>query len=146
MNTVRSLIDRHAHTQPQGTFLIAPEKAGVMTYERLRAHALDIAARLAALDVGEGGKVAFLLPNGYWTAALFLGVMYSGRVVVPLNAVSGDAALSFVIEHSDCRVLFVDEGNREKYAGVLAAVSDNVRVIPTGLDEGPEWPEQGGAA
>jgi acyl-CoA synthetase (AMP-forming)/AMP-acid ligase II len=141
MDTVRFFVDLHAQQQPHKPFLITPEDGSQMSYHGLRAHAREIAGRLAALGVAEGEKVAFLLPNGYWTAALFVGVMYSGRVVVPLNAVSGEAALSYVIEHSDCRVLLVDEGNRQKYAAVLAHLPDGVRVIPTSLEEGPEWPE-----
>ena len=139
-DTVRDLVDSHARQLADNAFLLVPEGPEVMTYARLREHALDIASRLDALGVEPGEKVAFLLPNGYWTAALFLGVMYSGRVIVPLNAVSGGSALSYVIEHSDCRALFVDQGHSEKFARVLKCLPDRVAVIPTRLDEGPEWP------
>jgi acyl-CoA synthetase (AMP-forming)/AMP-acid ligase II len=140
MQTVRELIDGHARDLADKPFLLAPEDAAVMSYAKLREHVLDIAAHLDALGIGPDGKVAFLLPNGYWTVALFLGAMYSGRVIVPLNAVSGDSALSYVIEHSDCRALFVDENLGKKFAGVLESLPDDVSLIPTRIDSGPEWP------
>ena len=141
MNTVRHLIDRHAADQPDKPFLLAPETDAVMSYARLREHVLDIAAHLDVLAVGQGDKVAFLVPNGYWTTALFLGVMYSGRVIVPLNAVSGGSALSYVIEHSDCRLLFVDPVLGEKFAAVLADLPSGVRTINTSVEHGPAWPD-----
>ena len=139
MNTVNQFVDRHAATQPDRPFLIAPESGQVMSFAMLREHARSIAAQLDALGVGRGEKVAFLLPNGYWTCTIFLGVMYSGRVIVPLNAVSGDAALAYVIEHSDCRLLFVDVGYAEKFRRVLADLPDGVQIIFTSLEEGPDW-------
>ncbi len=140
MTTVRELIDQNAATQPDTAFLVAPECGAAMSYAQLRCHVRDISARLDALHIPPGAKVALLLPNGYWTTALLLGVIYSGRVVVPLNAVSGDAALSYVIEHSDTRVVLVDEQLAEKFSGVLADLPAGVRLIPTDVDEGPQWP------
>lgn len=140
MNTVRYLIDTYAESQAASAFLLAIDSDATMSYGDLRGHALDIAARLDAIGVQPGEKVAFLLPNSYWTTALFLGVMYSGRVIVPLNAVSGESALSYVVEHSDCRLIFVDAGYREKFASVLGQLPDGVTVIDTDLDEGPAWP------
>lgn len=140
MHTVRELIDAFADSQPDEAFLLAIDVDATMSYAQLREHALEIAARLDAMGVQPGEKVAFLLPNGYWTTALFLGVMYSGRVIVPLNAVSGESALSYVVEHSDCRVIFVDEGYRRKFAGVLDQLPDDVALVDTHLDTGPRWP------
>lgn len=141
MHTVRELIEANSIEQGDKTFLIAPETTAEMTYAGLRALAQQIAARLDALGVGKGEKVAFLLPNGYWTTALFLGVMYSGRVIVPLNAVSGDAALSYVIEHSDSRVILVDQHYAGKFAKVLGALPEGVRIIATDVGDGPQWPQ-----
>ena len=143
MNTVQRLIDENAARQPGKTFLVVPEMGVEMSYARLREHALDINDRLDAMGVAKGEKVAFLLPNSYWTTALFLGVMYSGRVIVPLNAVSGESALTYVIEHSDTRLILVDDGYREQFAPVLDSQPTDVRLIRTDLEDGPAWPADG---
>ena len=143
MTTVRELIDQNAASQPDKAFLIAPESGTQMTYAQLRDHAHEITAALDALGIAKGEKVAFLLPNGYWTTALLLGVMYSGRVIVPLNAVSGDAALSYVIEHSDTRAILVNEELANKFSGVLAQVPGGILSIATDVDQGVQWPVSG---
>ncbi len=140
MNTVQRLIDANATHQPDGTFLVVPETGAEMSFVQLREYALAINARLDVIGVVRGEKVAFLLPNSYWTTALFLGVIYSGRVIVPLNAVSGESALSYVIEHSDSRLILVDDGYREQFAAVLGALPAGVRLIHTDLEHGPDWP------
>ncbi len=140
MNSVKELIDHNDKTQPGTAFLTAPETGAVMDYAKLHAHALDIAGHLDALGIEKSEKVAFLLSNGYWTTALFLGVMYSGRVIVPLNAVSGESALSYVIAHSDSRIILVDDEFSEKYAAVLENIPDSVQQIKTNIDKGPAWP------
>ncbi|KAG1707755.1 putative sulfoacetate--CoA ligase [Nymphon striatum] len=79
-----------------------------MTYADLQQHCLGIAKMLNSVGLKKEDRVALLMPNGYWTAALFLGVMYSGRVIIPLNSVSGDTALhvvptiiAYLIEHAE---------------------------------------------
>jgi acyl-CoA synthetase (AMP-forming)/AMP-acid ligase II len=143
MQTVRSLIDEHASARPQAPFLFAPEPEIEMSYGQLQAHARAFAAQLDALGLAPGDKVAFLLPNGCWTAIIFLASMYAGRVVVPLNAVAGKENLGYVLEHSDCKLLFADAALREKYADVLSGLPERVRTIATDVDRGPQWPDAG---
>lgn len=146
MSTIRSLIDKNASGQSEKTFLITPETGQTLSYGQLHSHAIQVGAHLDAMDVQRGDKAAFLLPNGYWTTTLFLSVMYNGRVMVPLNAVSGESALSYVIEHSDCKIIFVNAEYREKFATVLDQFSDSVRLIDTDVDNGPDWPTVVGSA
>ena len=140
MSTVQRLIDENAARRPDDTFLVVPETGAEMSYGRLREHVLDIRDKLDAMGVARGEKVAFLLPNSYWTTVLFLGVMYSGRVIVPLNAVSGESSLSYVLEHSESRLVLLDDGYREQFASVLAKLPAGTRSIPIDLDNGPAWP------
>jgi acyl-CoA synthetase (AMP-forming)/AMP-acid ligase II len=140
MATVRELIDQHAQNTPDKLFLLAPESGQQLSYAELQAQAQVISAHLDGLGIAKGEKVAFLLPNGYWTTLLLLGVMYAGRVIVPLNAVSGDAALSYVIEHSDTRLLLLNDDLKEKFSQVLERLPDNIRLIATDTDQGIDWP------
>jgi acyl-CoA synthetase (AMP-forming)/AMP-acid ligase II len=144
MTTLRQLIENNAQTQPDKVFLIAPETAAQATYAELLTLADGIGAHLDAMGVDKGEKVALLLPNGYWSTVLFIGVAASGRVVVPLNAVAGDAALSYVIEHSDTRVILVESELAAKFDAVLSKLPGDVRLVNTDVDAGPDWPTQPG--
>jgi long-chain acyl-CoA synthetase len=140
MNTIRSTIDRFAAQTPEATYLIAPESSQSMTYADLQRLSQQIAARLDGMGLAKGDKVAFLMHNGFWTAALMLGIAYAGRVVVPLNAVAGDDALEYVIDHSDCKAIFVSDDKRESHARLFESLSGTVRVVRADPEREPQWP------
>ena len=140
-HTVQSIIDHQAATQPDATFLISPENSLELKFRQLQENARLIESQLDAMGLQKGEKIAFLMNNGLWTANLFLGTMYAGRVILPLNAVSGSEQLSYVIEHSDCRVIFVEDKLRKKNQSVIDNIPDHIKIIPTSRDNGPEWPE-----
>ena len=119
MNTVRAHIDDRAKTQSESNFLISPEVSSELSFGELQKNASDIERQLGALRVNIGDKVAFLMTNGLWTTTLFLGTMYSGRVIVPLNAVCGNDQLQYVIDHCDAKVLFVEKDLKENYQPFL---------------------------
>ena len=141
MDTVRACVERHAADTPDRTFLIAPETGNTLSFGQLKDAVDDVGARLDRLGVAQGAKVAFLLNNGYWTTRLFLGVMASNRVIVPLNAVAGTVQLVHVLDHSDTEVVFVTPEYRDKLAEIMAQVERPIRVIETIEGEGPQWPE-----
>ena len=141
-NSVRDIIDQQAVTRGNQTFLISPETERHISYTELRSSAQEIATHLQAMGFVKGEKIAFLMNNGAWTAKLFLGIMYSGRVILPLNAVSGHEQLAYVIDHSDCRIIFVEDEFQQKYGDLLEAVSDTIKIVPVSREDGPQWPEK----
>lgn len=141
MNTIRMYIDHRAENRPEEIFLIAPDTGRELQGGELREEAKKIGGRLAGLGLAKGEKVAFLLDNGYWSTILFLGTMYSGRVIVPLNAVAGLDQLGYVLAHSDSKVLFISDSYLTKLKPVLDTLSRRIRVIRTSEDREPEWPD-----
>jgi acyl-CoA synthetase (AMP-forming)/AMP-acid ligase II len=139
-NTIRGYIDHQADNQADAPFLFAPEPGLTLSYSQLQQQTQSIARQISGLGISRGGKVAYLLNNGYWTTLLFLGTMYGGRVIVPLNAVAGITQLEYVLQHSDAEVLFISAEYREKLAGVLQRFSRPLTIIDTDEDRGPDWP------
>ena len=140
METVRECIEQHADATPDRPFLIAPDVNKTLSFAELKTAVDDVGQRLDLLGVGQGRKVAFLLNNGFWTLRLFLGVMASNRIIVPLNAVAGTVQLVHVLSHSDTEVVFVAPEYRDKLAEIMAQVDRPIRVIETTDDSGPVWP------
>ncbi len=141
-NSVGNIIDYQAETRGEQTFLISPDSNQHLSYAELRESAQEIGGQLQSMGFEKGENIALLMNNGIWTAKLFLGVMYSGRVVLPLNAVSGHEQLGYVIEHSDCRIIFVEDEFQQKYREVLDNIPVNIQIVPVSPDNGPQWPEQ----
>ncbi|MGB1310887.1 MAG: AMP-binding protein [Leucothrix sp.] len=121
--TLRELIDLQASFRPNQTYLITPETDQQMSYAQLQQHAQDFSQQLAQAGIGKGDKVAMLLDNGYWTVAIMLGAMYSGAVIVPMNAVAGASVLEYVLDHSDSRMLFVSPHYQDKYPKLVKTAS-----------------------
>ncbi|MDP3879194.1 MAG: AMP-binding protein [Dehalococcoidales bacterium] len=119
MRTIRDIIDRQAERQPDNLFLIAPEAGLELTYRQLREYSQSLGKHLLKMGLGKGDKVSYLLHNGYQTARLFLGVMYSGLVVSPLNLLAQMSHLEYVLAHSDTRIVFTTEDEREKLESIL---------------------------
>ncbi len=140
METVRACIERHADASPDRVFLIAPEIDKSLSFAQLKTAVDDVGRQLDRLGLPQGAKVAFLLNNGYWTLRLFLGVMSSNRVIVPLNAVAGTVQLVHVLDHSDSEVVFVAPEYRDKLAEIMAQIEHPIRVIETTDEAGPAWP------
>jgi len=141
MHTVRECVEHHARASAGRTYFIAPETGQQLTFAGLK-NAVDvIGAQLDRLGIAQGAKVGFLLNNGMWTMRLFLGVMASNRVIVPLNAVAGKVQLEHVLGHSDAEVVFVAPEYREKLQELMTSVDRDITVIETDDESGPAWPE-----
>ncbi len=139
METVRACIEQQADTFSERLFLIAPDSGQSLSFAQLKSAVDELGQQLDLLGLVRGAKVAFLLNNGYWTLRLFLGVMASNRVIVPLNAVAGMVQLRHVLDHSDAEIVFVAPEYRDKLAEAMARIERPIRVIETREATGPDW-------
>jgi long-chain acyl-CoA synthetase len=135
--TFRDVIDAHAARNPHAPFLIAPEPARELDYGTLRATCQAFSRMLGARGLPAGATVSFMLDNGASAATVFLGAMYGGYVVSPINLHAQDAQLEYTLEHSDTRLVFTTEAHRARLEAVRAqcgARFDIDVVGPDGLD------------
>lgn len=114
MRTIRHYIDMQADERPEKAFMIAPEPGLTLTYRRLREDSILLGKRLAGKGLRKGDKVSFMLSNGYQAAKIFLGAMYAGLVIAPLNLQAQPSHLEYVVEHSDTKLIFFTEDMRER--------------------------------
>ena len=85
MRTIRYYIDERAKQEPDKVYMIAPEPGLELTYGRLKEDSVNLGRHLMKLGISKGDKISFMLANGYQTAKIFLGAMYGGFVIAPLN-------------------------------------------------------------
>ena len=140
--TITAWIDHWSDKSPERTYVIAPEPAKSVTYNELHDYVQIISSRLDAMGIEPGEHVATFMDNGLWTALLFLGVMASGRVIVPLNVISGDTQLEYVLDHCDANVLFASDKHLERARKISSAASRAINIIPSCTDTGPQWPDE----
>lgn len=128
MPTIKDFIDQRAEQDPNKIFLLAPEPGFSLTYGRLRKDSTTLGRHLVRLGLGKGDKVSYMLNNGYQTTRIFLGAMYSGFVIAPLNLLAQPSQLEYVLEHSDTKLVFYSQDQKEK---LQAALDKLDRGIPT---------------
>jgi sulfoacetate-CoA ligase len=134
MRTFRELIDLQAASHPDAPFVFAPEPGVTMTYGDLRGRAFALAAQLASLGTKPGAVVAFMLPNGLSAVTVFLGTMYGGRIVTPINLLAQDAHLDHVLAHAEPAVVFVAPEFADRLRASIARAGVRTIVQSVGAD------------
>jgi long-chain acyl-CoA synthetase len=135
MRTLRDVIDHHAEQRPDAPFLIAPEASVRLTYSELQRKCRALEGLLQASGVGAGEVVSFMLPNGIAAATLFVGVMYAGRIVSPLNLIAQDALLGHVLAHSGTRMVFASADLAERIAELVGKCGRSIAIRTTDMDD-----------
>ena len=106
METFREAIDAHAAARPEAPCVLGPEPDAVLSYGELARAGRALGAYLAGEGIAPGSVVSFMLPNGIAAASVFLGAMYAGYVVSPVNLLAQDSQLAYTLAHSATRLVF----------------------------------------
>lgn len=133
-HTVRSFIDLQAAMRPSQVYLFAPETGLKFTYRQLQADCRSLCNFLSQSGMKKGDKVSFMLHNGYQTARIFLGAMYGGYVVCPINLLAQPSQLEYVVDHSDTKLVFVAVEYLEPLKSALKNISRPVRLVTVDID------------
>src|SRR5260370_31916304 len=101
LRTFRDVIDAHADARADATCVIAPETGDALTYGELARTGRSLAAYLSGQGIPPGSIVSFMLPNGISAVSAFLGAMWGGYIVSPVNLLAQDAQLEYTLAHSE---------------------------------------------
>jgi long-chain acyl-CoA synthetase len=129
MRTIRHYVDLQASERPDEVYMIAPEAGLTLTFGQLREDSIALGRRLTSLGMSKGDKFSYMLSNGYQATKLLLGGMYSGFVLAPLNIMVQPSHLEHVLEHSDTKLVFFTEDQREKLEAAAAKVERRIELI-----------------
>ena len=119
MNTFREAIDAQAGARPDAPCVLAPETGGVLTYGDVARAGRALGAYFSAEGILPGSVVSFMLPNGIAAASVFLGTMYAGYVVSPVNLLAQDSQVAYTLAHSETRLVFAAPEFIERLAALL---------------------------
>ncbi len=93
---------------------------GDLTYAEVARKARQMARAMQDLGIDEGDRVAMVSQNSARLITAFFGICGYGRVLVPINFRLSADEVSYIVEHSGARVLFVDPELDEALASVTA--------------------------
>ena len=81
----------------------------VFTYEEINGRVNQLSHGLKELGVQKGDRVAYLAPNTVEMYEGFYGIYQLGAVMVPLNTRLKPDDYLFILNHSEAKILFVDQ-------------------------------------
>jgi fatty-acyl-CoA synthase len=87
--------------------ILCDERA--FTYQELNNRVNQLSHGLRNLGVAKGDRVAFLAPNTVEMLEGFYGIFQLGAIMVPLNIRLKPDDYLFILNHSEAKVLFVDQ-------------------------------------
>ncbi|MDC0470677.1 aldehyde dehydrogenase family protein [Candidatus Pseudothioglobus singularis] len=125
-STVTKLVDQYASDTPEKNFLIDADLNLHVSYSQLQKDILALGAFFKTNSIHSNDKVGFMLDNGYASTLLFVGAMYHGVVIVPLNVLAGSKQIKYTIDHSECKIIFASSLYTDKFKDILSASDASV--------------------
>jgi len=119
-----SFLRRSADVFPDRTAVVHGERR--YTYREFAARVDRLASRLRAGGLRKGDRVAVLCPNTPPLLEASFAVPAAGGLLVAINTRLSTAEISYILEHSGARALFVDAG---LWALVEPLALDGVAVV-----------------
>lgn len=118
-------LSRTAHRDPNAPALLLGSHP-IADYRMFARRAASLGAALREkLDVKPGDRVAIFMPNQVEYLEILYGAWYAGATVVPINAKLHAREAAWIIENSECAVVFSDAS----HASALHEYAPRVRSI-----------------
>ena len=102
------------------------------TFQELDQRASHLAAWLMARGLKREDKVGFIMKNSLAIVEVFFGVALSGYAGVPVNFRLGAMELEYILNDSDCAILFIDE----EYADIVWEMKERLPKVRTVIVNG----------
>jgi len=112
LETVRDFIDFNSEKNPNLNFITCANTKKKLSNKDLKKNLEKINYYLSVeKNQKKNALICTLTENSLSGIQLMLGIMYSGMIQVPLNLVAGEDQLSYIIEHSESKILFSTKSN-----------------------------------
>lgn len=104
------------------------------SYAAIERQANAVAAALQSAGVQRGDRVALFLDNGVEFAAAVFGTLKIGAVFMPINALTKDDKLAYMLADSCARALLTSDALQPVWASAIEKTPDVTAVFVAGTD------------
>lgn len=125
--TPLSFLNRTVDLYPERTALIYGERS--YTWAQVGERTTRLASALANLGVGIGDTVSVMCPNTPELFEAHFGVAMAGGVLNAINTRLDIDTVSYILDHSDAKVLITDTAFSETVSAALGKVDRDIIVI-----------------
>jgi malonyl-CoA/methylmalonyl-CoA synthetase len=140
---MRELIDKLQETiarRGDAPFLIDARSGRTLTYEEVAALASGIAGELRERGLGRGSRLALDLPNSLELAAIYLGALTAGVVVVPLGSGFGRGELRSILSRSRPDAVFTAGAATDRLQPLVEELGLTATRVAVDDADGAFWP------
>ena len=123
---------------PDAVWLVSPETDQSISFREVNDTISEIGRRLIETGIERGSSIAIAAPNSTASCLMFMAVVCSGFVAVPLNLVAGSAILAYTIEHSEAKFIFVADDCKDLIESAVAQQNSSVKLIKLDPVRGPD--------
>src|SRR5688572_30859402 len=109
--------------------VIGPDGTESITFGSMLAQIRSIAYRLSQEKIAFGDRVALLGENHPNWAIAYLGIIYRGAVVTPLDPSATTQALAAFLKGSEARLAFVSPSSLEKFRAACEQIGRNISAV-----------------
>ena len=135
LNTVRDYVKFNELQKPKDYFVICPHTNIKVSNKDFKKN-LDKVNYYLTVQKGQekGSIICTLIENSLSSIHLMLGIMYSGMIQVPLNIVAGEEQLSYVVNHSDAKIIFVSSKYLDLAQRITSKISRDIEIFEINKD------------
>jgi long-chain acyl-CoA synthetase len=137
-----------AHHDNVAMTLIEPHGKESTTFGSMLAQMRGIAYRLSKEGVAFGDRVALIGENHPNWAIAYLGILYRGAVVTPLDPAATTQALGIFLKSSEAKLAFVSPASLDKFHSACELSGTNIPAVAlrpithtNGLSDFADWAE-----
>lgn len=114
--TLREILEYRAQTDPEKLFVLFDDIDGSVSshsYAQFDAWVNRTAHMLQSLGIGSGDKINLHLSNCVEFLQLWFAAAKIGAVIMPTNVAATADELEYLIDHSECRLIFTQSAHLE---------------------------------
>jgi acetyl-CoA synthetase len=125
-NIAESICDRHHNLAGRIALFYENEQGETAqtTFGQLRKASNQLANALASMGIGEGDRMAIVLPQRLETALAHLALYKLKAIAVPLSGLFGSDALSYRLRDSGSKLIITDAKHRELIESIRPDLPD----------------------
>lgn len=127
--SIFDVVNNRALQNPDRAFLIDPLSGKTITSLQAKKRIEMIASNIAHQGISKGDSVAFAFSNSIESALTILGIMYGGYLAVAINLVAGDSTISYVLEHSQTKLIIADKQAKEQVSPLALSTPSPAKII-----------------
>lgn len=125
----RVIASANAHHDKIAMTLIEPGGRETVTFGSMLSQVRSIAYRLTHENIGFGERVALIGENHPNWAIAYLGIIFRGAVVTPLDPAATTQALATFLKSSESKLAFVSPASLDKFRSACELSGTNIPAV-----------------